>query len=262
MMWSAEEFNGLRCLVTGATGGIGLAICQAFHEAGADVTAVDVASAPPDKAPWSRLIPCDITAEQDLARLAKSLAEEPTLDVLVNAAGIMCKYPIGDTDWVEWDRVYAVNCRGALRLTELVLNQLLNSTRGRIVNVASMTATLGLPTYAPYSSAKAALLNASRVLGAELAHTDTTVNTISPGWVATPMIESLFTHMEQLHDLPTGEGQSYIEGLIPQHRLVEPYEVAAATLFLASSAGGAITGHDLAIDGGLSTMFTPGVHTG
>jgi NAD(P)-dependent dehydrogenase (short-subunit alcohol dehydrogenase family) len=261
MMWSPEEFAGVRCLVTGATGGIGLAVCEAFHDAGADVTALDVAPPPDGRQPWRQLIECDITSEVDLCSLAEQLSDEPVLDVLVNAAGIMRKSPIGDTDWVEWDRVHAVNCRGALRVTEAVLEQLRASQRGRIVNIASMTASLALPTYAPYSSAKAALLNASTVLGAELAATGTTVNTISPGWVSTPMIEPLFTRMEQLHGLPAGEGRAFVEGLIPQHRLVEPGEIASAALFLASRAGGAITGHDLAIDGGLSTMFTPGVHT-
>jgi 3-hydroxybutyrate dehydrogenase len=180
--------------------------------------------------------------------------------VLVNAAGIMRKYPIGETDWAEWDRVYAVNCRGALQVIEASLDRLRASRRGRIVNIASMTASVGLPTYAPYSSAKAALLNASTVLGAELAASGITVNTISPGWVSTPMIEPLFTRMEELHQLPGGEGRAYVESLIPQHRLVEPSEVAAATLFLSSRAGGAVTGHDLALDGGLTSMFTPGVH--
>lgn len=261
MIWSTEEFTGVRCLVTGATGGIGLAVCDAFREAGAHVTALDVNEAASGKQPWDRLLRLDITSDADLARLSEHFAGEQVIDVLVNAAGIMRKYPIGETDWVEWDHAYAVNCRGALRVTEAVLSRLRSSQRGRIVNIASMTASVGLPTYAPYSSAKAALLNASTVAGAELAASGITVNTISPGWVSTPMIEPLFTRMEELHGLPRGQGRAYIENLIPQGRLVEPNEVAAAVLFLATRAGGAVTGHDLAIDGGLTTMFTPGVHT-
>lgn len=261
MMWSPDEFSGVRCLVTGATGGIGLAVCKAFQAAGAHVTALDVKQPAAGEQPWSKLITCDITSDADLGMLTEHYAGEPALDVLVNAAGIMRKYLLGGTDWVEWDLVYAVNCRGALRVTEVVLDQLRASRRGRVVNIASMTASLGLPTYAPYSSAKAALLNASTVAGAELARTGVTVNTISPGWVSTPMIEPLFTRMEELHGLPTGQGRAFIENLIPQRRLVEPHEVAAAVLFLATCAGGAITGHDLVIDGGLTTMFTPGVHT-
>lgn len=263
MMWSQEEFAGIRCLVTGATGGIGLAVCQAFHEAGAHVLGLDLH--PPHgqngAGPWDEFVACDITDTQDLAELAHRVDRAPALDVLVNAAGVMHKAAIGRTDWARWDRTYAVNCCGALRVTELALEQLRASGRGRIVNIASMTASVGLPTYAPYSSAKAALRNASTVLGAELASTGITVNTISPGWVATPMTEPLFTRMEELHDLPRGEGRAYIERLIPQHRLVEPAEIGAAVLFLSSRGGGCITGHDLVIDGGLTSMFTPGVHT-
>lgn len=261
MMWSTEEFAGVRCLVTGATGGIGLAVCEAFHESGAQVTALDVTQAPAGRNPWDQLLRADITSDADLMSLQEHFADDQGIDVLVNAAGIMRKYPLGETDWVEWDHAYAVNCRGALRVTETVLSGLRSSRRGRIVNIASMTASVGLPTYAPYSSAKAALLNASTVAGAELARSGITVNTISPGWVSTPMIEPLFTRMEELHGLPEGQGRAYIEDLIPQRRLVEPSEVAAAVLFLATRAGGAITGHDLALDGGLTTMFTPGVHT-
>lgn len=261
MMWSNEEFAGLRCLVTGASGGIGLAVCEAFHEAGAHVTALDLSPAPEGMHPWEELLALDITSDADLEELEVHVAGSPGIDVVVNAAGIMRKSLLGETDWAEWDRAYAVNCRGALRVTESALGALRSSDRGRVVSIASMTASLGLPTYAPYSSAKAALLNASTVLGAELARSGITVNTISPGWVATPMIEPLFTRMEELHGLARGEGRDYIHGLIPQGRLVEPAEVAAAVLFLVSRAGGAITGHDLTLDGGLTTMFTPGVHT-
>ncbi|MFC7405658.1 SDR family NAD(P)-dependent oxidoreductase [Georgenia alba] len=258
-MWSREEFDGVTCLVTGAAGGIGHAVCRALHDAGATVRAVDVAE--PASGPWQEFVSCDITSAADLGRLADRLGDHP-LDVLVNTAGIMRKAPVGQIDWDAWDLAYAVNCRGTLRLTEQVLDRLRASGRGRIVNIVSMTASLGLPTYAPYSSAKAALLNASRVLGAELAGSGITVNSISPGWVETPMIEPLFTRMEELHDLPAGQGRAYVEGLIPQHRLVDPAEVAAAVMFLASRAGGAITGHDLRIDGGLTSMFAPGVHAG
>lgn len=259
-MWSNEEFAGVRCLVTGASGGIGFAVCEAFAAAGAYVTALDVRESELQTEPWRKFISCDITSEEGLRRLGETVAENRGLDVLVNAAGIMDKSPLGEIDWVGWDRVYAVNCRSPLRILEKMLGHLKASKRGRVINIASMTASLGLPTYAPYSSSKAALLNASRVAGAELASSGITVNTISPGWVATPMIQPLFTRMEALHGLPVGGGRAYIEALIPQGRLVEPQEVAAAVLFLSSRAGGAVTGHDLAIDGGLTTIFTPGVH--
>ena len=132
---------------------------------------------------------------------------------------------------------------------------------GRLINISSMTAMIGMETYGAYSSSKAALGNLSRVWAAELAGDGITANSLCPGWLNTPMAAAaLVGHLAQIHGESAQAARERLLRAIPQRRLIEPEEVAAAAMFLATRLAAGINGAAIQIDTGLVETFAAGLH--
>jgi NAD(P)-dependent dehydrogenase (short-subunit alcohol dehydrogenase family) len=241
------RFAQRRALVTGAASGIGLETARLLRAEGAAVALLD--RAPEVEAAAEELggvaLRGDVTVaevvEAAVARAARDLGGP--MDLLVNAAGVYRIEPLLEMDAAGWDRVLAVNLRGAF-LTSRAVAAGLAGERGAIVNVASMAARTGdcAEPAAAYAASKAGLLGLTRQMAVEWAPA-IRVNAVSPGLIDTPML--------RLMDDPEA-GAAYVRGRVPLARLGGAGEVARAIAFLLSADASYITGADVPVDGGIT----------
>jgi NAD(P)-dependent dehydrogenase (short-subunit alcohol dehydrogenase family) len=246
-------------LVTGGGRGIGRAIALAFAREGAHL-AVVARRAPEIEAVAAECralgrravaIPCDITdgARVDAAVRAATEALGP-IQILVNNAGLAVSAKLADTDDALWARHLAVNLTGAFYMSRAVLPGMLAARWGRIVNIASTAARQGFPYVAAYVAAKHGLLGLTRALAAEVVAAGVTVNAICPGYVATDLTWESARRIQQKTGRSYEEAVQSLAAFSPQKRLVEPEEVAALAVLLASEEARGVTGQAWNVDGG------------
>jgi NAD(P)-dependent dehydrogenase (short-subunit alcohol dehydrogenase family) len=242
------RLDGQVAVVTGGARGIGRATAEALAAAGAHAVVVDRdfdaarnAAAEIGKADAYVL---DVTSEADVDRFFDALASQTgRIDILVNNAGASIRKPSIELSKAEWDTVIAVNQSAVFFCSRAAARHMLPRRSGAIVNVASIMGFSGGGLYPniSYQASKGAVVNMTRAFAIEWAKDGIRVNAVAPAWVRTGFIAPLLAKPELINA---------IKGATPMGRLVEPDEVAAAILFLASPAAAMTTGHVLAIDGG------------
>ena len=238
------DFAGVTVLVTGGTSGIGHAVAMAFASAGASVTVTGTRSAPADYDTDLSAFTYRRLEMRDLAAIDALAAEFDVLDVLVNNAG--ANFPDGLDEWSPegFTASLAMNVEGAQRLTMRSHDALARSTMAggaSVVNLVSMMSYRATTIVPGYSSSKAALLALTRNLALHWVHDSIRVNAVAPGLIDTPMTAPMKPFPEML------EGELSKQAM---RRMGTPEEVAAAVLFLSSSASSFTTGTAFAIDGG------------
>src|SRR5439155_3196751 len=167
------------------------------------------------------------------------------IDILVNNAGTNIRKPTLEVTPEEWDAVLATNLKGAFFLTQAVARHMVRNRQGKVLNIGSTTAFLGVPTVPAYTASKAALQQLTRLLAVEWAEYNIQVNAIAPGWISTDLTAPL---KERPELRPRYE---WVLSRTPAGRFGEPEELAGAAVFLCSPAADFITGQILAVDGGL-----------
>lgn len=227
-----------RALVTGGTRGIGFEVCKLLLERGCLVTALYAKDEESAKDAGARLegvtfLRADVSKEEDIKRVFEEI---PSLDVLVNNAGMDFYKLVQDTSFEEWKRVMEVNAGGAFLCAKYAVEKMLDKG-GSIVNVSSVWGQTGGSMESVYSASKGAIIAFTKALAKELAPMNITVNCVSPGAIDTDM-------MKRFND----ETKKALCGEIPLGRLGTPQEVAEAVLFLAENRY--VTGEILAINGG------------
>jgi 2-keto-3-deoxy-L-fuconate dehydrogenase len=238
-----------RALVTGGASGIGLATARALAESGVEVAILDRAPSGPDGFVF---VFADVTDDVQVREAVASAIEQlGGLDILVNCAGIGAQGGVEANSDEEWHFVLDVNVVGIARVTRAALAALTASPSGAIVNVSSIAATVGLPDRVLYSATKGAVLSMTLAMAADLLPLGVRVNAVNPGTTDTPWIGRL---LESASD-PKHERDA-LEARQPHGRLVSAEEVAAAVVYLASSASGSTTGTYLAVDGGMQRVRT------
>lgn len=239
------RFTGRTVIVTGAGSGIGLDITRQFLGEGARVYAADLTpdSCPPQAVP----VVLDVTDESGFADLVgRAITETGRLDVLCNNAGIgSTTDPISCTT-EEWDRVFAVNARGAFIGTKYALPQMLDQGRGVIVNTASAAGLIGLKDRTAYCASKGAVIALTKQVAVQYANTGIRCNCVCPGTIDSPWVGRLIAQTDD----PT-KARAALVARQPMGRLGQPSEVAAAVLYLASDDAAFMTGTELVIDGGI-----------
>ncbi|HAT4482017.1 TPA: acetoacetyl-CoA reductase [Legionella pneumophila] len=240
----------MTAVVTGGTGGIGSAICQRLA-ADYQVIACYFKNGKHDEAKrWQEsqreagydvdILYGDTTQFADCEKLTDLLKERyGRIDVLVNNAGITCDTTLKKMTSLQWQQVIDANLTSVFNMTRNVLPNMLEQGCGRIISISSINGRKGQFGQCNYAATKAALFGFSKSLAQEVASKGITVNTISPGYIETPMLcamkedilKSIITH-------------------IPVGRLGTPQEIANAVAFLSSSESGFITGANLDINGG------------
>ncbi|VVP72418.1 D-beta-hydroxybutyrate dehydrogenase [Pseudomonas fluorescens] len=243
-------------VVTGAAQGIGLAIAQAFAAQGDFVALCDINLAAAEQAashlPNAKAYAVDVTSEAQIAAFFEHLlAERPTLDVLVNNAGLQHISPVQDFPLDKWNTLLAVMLTGPFLMSKHALPSMLAQQSGRIINIASVHGKLASPYKSAYIAAKHGLIGFTRALALETANQGITANALLPGAVRTSLVEN------QLPLLASQDGISEEEALHrhilarqPMKRLLEPGEIGDSAVFLASHAARAITGESLSVSGG------------
>ncbi|GAB4540727.1 MAG: SDR family NAD(P)-dependent oxidoreductase [Anaerolineae bacterium] len=243
-----DEFSGRVAFVTGAARGIGLAIATALCQRGASVAMADVDLPALEKATQSLgdrvlAVEADVSHQDDVRRAIHQTVEHFSgLDILVNNAGICPLRDFSEVTEEEWDRVMAINLKGAFFCCQAALPHVRKSgARGRVVNISSVAGQSG-GVLAPvhYSASKAGLIVLTKTLARILAPDHATANCVAPGTTATELTAAW---AEEL--------QERVRSAIPLGRFGQPEEIAEAVCFLVSDKAAFITGATLDINGGL-----------
>jgi len=246
---SLFDLTGKKALVTGAAVGIGRGCAVALARAGADVAIVDLNEAAGAKTAeeirsmgrQSLFVPCDVTRRDQVREMVRRVAEEfGRLDAAVNNAGIGILGADEEVCQEDWDKVIAVNLTGVFLCAQAEARQMIRQqpTEGKIINIASMSATIA-NCNASYNASKAGVVQMTRMLAAEWGRFNINVNCLSPSYVLTPMHASTPTAVRQR-----------IRELTPLGHVERPEDLHGAVIFLASAASNYVTGHDLMVDGG------------
>jgi len=239
--YARRLFAAKKVLVTGGTSGIGLGVALAFRDLDADVTATGGTEEEAERAGADaahegiRFAALDV---RDSKAIKAALACFPQVDVIVNAAGVIRRDSEYEPD--VFAEVVAINLIGMMRVC-VAAKPKLAAARGAIVNVASMLTFFGGPRVPGYSASKGGVGQLTKSLAAAWAAEGVRVNAVAPGWIATPLTESL--RQDEDRSRPIMERT-------PMGRWGTPEEVAGGVVFLASPAARFITGTILAIDGG------------
>lgn len=252
-----SEYQNKVALITGGSQGIGAAVARALHAQGAKVAVVASGNVEKARAISSKLDASGATARpyaadvRDLAAVQRMVASVNAdfgdIDILVNCAGLFEPTPAGATDLAVSDRMIDVNLKGTWNMINTVVPQMCERKSGRIVNTASVAATMGFGTYAVYCATKAGILMMTRALACELAPHGININCVAPGNTATPMNEDIRTQPEMKGML------EFMAARTPSGRTYsQPEDIAAAVMFLCSSAARAMHGSCLLMDEGFS----------
>ncbi|MDE2367857.1 MAG: glucose 1-dehydrogenase [Burkholderiales bacterium] len=248
-----HDFSDKVALVTGAGGGIGRAACIEFARAGAALACVDVdaaraqatAAAVRDLGGRAIALVADVTDAAAVERyVADTLVAFGRIDAFANNAGYQGRLlPLVDYPDDEFDRVIAINLRGAYLGLKHVLRVMLRQGSGAVVNTGSIGSFIGYGGLCAYAASKHALIGLSKSAALSVAKTGIRVNTVCPGGTETEMIRAIEAA------LPRDEAARMISA-IPDGRRAWPEEIARTILFLASDDASHITGQSLVIDGG------------
>lgn len=233
-------------IVTGATGGIGRAIADAFSDAGARQVLTGRREHVEGLPPQATYLAGDVLDEAFVERLiAHAIERFGRVDILVNCHGYQFDSRIESTALADAQAVLQTNVVGPLATMKYVIPSMLEQGSGSIVNIASRLGIVGIDGQAVYSASKGALIMLSKGAAIEYAHRGIRVNVVAPGLTLTPTIERSFARQDD-----PAAYRLRREATIPMRRLAMPSEVAAAVLFLASDAASYITGAVLPVDGG------------
>jgi NAD(P)-dependent dehydrogenase (short-subunit alcohol dehydrogenase family) len=244
---------GKVAVISGGTSGIGLAIAQRFAQEGAHVVTFGRHRDTLDEV--VQLIGDNVTAIQadasrleDLDRVAGTVrSAKGKVDVIVSSAGLVEQVPLPEITPDHYDRTFDLNAKAPLFLVQKMLPMM--GSGGSIILVSSAMHYMGLPNHSTYAATKAALRSYSRTWAAEFKDSGIRANTLSPGVVDTPMLDSQATTPEEA----TAIREGYISRA-PMLRLAQPEELASAALFLASDESSFMTGSDMVVDGGISNV--------
>ncbi|MBA3007625.1 MAG: 3-oxoacyl-[acyl-carrier-protein] reductase [Proteobacteria bacterium] len=243
-------FTNQKVVVTGASRGLGRAISLAFLSAGAQVIGIygsnsdaarDFAEECKQFGDRLQLHQCDVSDSKQVEKFFRQVEEEfDTIDVLINNAGIRRDGLMALMDSKDWQQVIDINLTGTFNMSKQAVLLMMKEKYGRIINITSPVAHLGFAGQANYAASKAGQIGMTKSLAKETARKKITVNCVSPGFIATDL----------LNDLSAEQVAAY-KKLVPMRRFGTAKEVAYAVLFLAGPQASYITGTVLEVNGGL-----------
>lgn len=245
-------------IVTGAAKGIGWGIAKVMSQEGAKVAVVDwddtngekTAKALREAGGEAIFVKCDVSNEEDVKTMIKKTIDAfGCIDILVNNAGVGVYKSVLDTSGEDWDLCLKVNLKGQFLCSKYAIPYMQAVGKGAIVNISSVHAHATVNGVAPYAASKGGVTALTRNMAIDYGPT-IRVNTIAPGWVLTPLIQSIFDS----YDDPA-EQQRQVEQRQVMKRIGLPEDIGHAAVFLASDEANFITGTQLFVDGGLTAQL-------
>lgn len=247
-------------ILTGAGGGIGAAVAAAYLREGARCTIVDISpTASADVLALTATYPeqvnyigADVTNSADISHLVEqACAHFGPIQILFNNAAIFDMAPLLESDEAMFDKMFAVNVKGAFFVMQKVLaNMVAHQTKGAVINMASQAGRRGEALVSHYCASKAAVISYTQSAALAMAPHKIRVNGIAPGVIATPMwkhVDALFAKYE---NLPLGEKKKQVGLAVPLGYMGDPRDICGAAVFLASDEASYITAQTLNVDGG------------
>ena len=243
------DLTGMTALVTGASGGIGSAICHALAAQGARL-AVSGSNVEKLEAFRASLggdhvaIPCNLSEKDSVEALVPAALEQlGKIDILVNNAGVTRDNLVMRMKDEEWNDVIRINLEAAFRLIRAAAKPMMKARFGRIITITSVVGTTGNPGQANYAASKGGLTAMTKAIAQELASRNVTANCVAPGFIATAMTE----------DLPDAQ-KEVLNARIPMGRMGEGADIGAAVAYLASKEAGYVTGQTIHVNGGMAML--------
>jgi NAD(P)-dependent dehydrogenase (short-subunit alcohol dehydrogenase family) len=245
-----RALTGKVAVVTGASRGLGRAMAVALAEAGADVAVA--ARARPELEETAHLVEAcgaralalttDVASYASVESLmAQTVSTLGRLDVVINNAGIARVAPLAEASLDDWQTIVDVNLSGVFHGCRAAAPYLIRQRGGKVINLASVLAAVGLPGDTMYAATKGGIIAFTRALGVEWARHNVQVNAIAPGWFVTEMNEAAFAD-PKIHDRLTRD--------IPARRTGRLEEIGPLAVYLASSGSDFMTGQTIFLDGG------------
>ena len=242
-------------IVTGGIGGLGSAMCHSLADAGCRVVAADLAKRTErieafkqemsDYGDHVRFAPVDVSSGESCKALIESVTEaDGSVDIVVNAAGITRDASLRKMDLAQWQDLMRVNMDSLFHMCRPVVEGMCERGFGRIINISSVNGQTGQFGQTNYSAAKAGVHGFTMALAREVARKGVTVNTVSPGYCDTALVQAV---PEKIRE--------QIIAQVPVGRLGDPADIARAVAFLAADDAGYITGANLPVNGGYFMSF-------
>ena len=244
------NLNDRVILITGAAGGLGQAMAVGLAEYGAQIALADlrlenindILAQIDNLGKRAAAYKVDITDRNNITEMVEKVHKDfGRIDVLINSAGVNNRKRIEDYTEQEWDNIVDINLKGTFLCCQAVGKIMLNQGKGKIINMASVSSTLGHPHHGPYAASKGGVALLTKVMAVEWAKRGINVNAIAPAYVRTSLTADY---------LSKGDNYKQISDTIPMGRLGEPEDIVGAAVYLASDASNFVTGHLLTVDGG------------
>lgn len=260
MAMTQKLLDGKTAVITGAASGIGFAIAERFAEQGASVVisdireqaAIDSAMSLVERGRTAVGMAANAASETDLQALVDFAHQSfESVDIWVNNAGMQHVANVEDFPVATYRRIIDLMLIGPFLATKYVFPFMKRQQYGRILNIASINGLIGFAGKAAYNSAKHGVIGLTKVAALEGAEFGITVNALCPGYVDTPLVRNQLTDLARTRGVPLERVlEEVIYPLVPQHRLLDPTEVADYAVFLASDKAKSVTGQAVVIDGG------------
>jgi len=247
-IFDSFRLDGRVALVTGAGRGIGEGIAVGLAEAGADLALVartrsDLERVAEEIRTLGRralVVPCDVADVTAIPATVQKVVEAyGQIDILVNCAGLQHRMTVLEATVEGWEQVINTNLRSVYFTTQAVGSVMVERRRGKVINIASMTAYRGFHMISPYGISKAGIANFTKYLAVEWAPYNIQANAVAPGWITTPMTSQM-----------GADRIRWVCEHVPQGKFGTPRDVAGLVVFLASPAADYITGQTIPVDGG------------
>jgi NAD(P)-dependent dehydrogenase (short-subunit alcohol dehydrogenase family) len=256
------RLNNQVAIITGAAQGIGKGIAQVFLREGARVAIVDMDEKKGKNTAFELdpegdkvfFVGCDLTEEDQVIQMvSKVISKFNRIDILINNVGASMSKPICETTLSEWEACMDTNLKCTFLCCKHVIPYMLSSGKGAIVNISSVLGYASDKRSAPYAAAKSGVIGLTRSLAVDYGPV-VRANSIVPGWVLTPQMQSEF--FDRMDD-PVGE-RTQVEQNMAMKRLGLPEDIGYAALFLISDEASYITGTQLFVDGGQCAQLRTG----
>jgi len=253
------RLDGKTAVVTGGGRGIGEAIAMALAREGCSVAIPDVIVPNAEKVAEqirglgrdALAMHCDITDPQSVENAFVQVDQRwGKLDILVNNAGIAHSDLVVKTSLETWHRIMGVNLTGTFLCSQAALRRMLPAKSGRIISIASVAGQIGVRYAGAYTASKHGVMGLMRTIALETATSGITANAICPSWVQAPLLGQALSTISEKTTLTQDQARENLASETPQKRIIQPDEIAAAVVYLASDDARSLTGQSIGVCGG------------